>query len=178
MRGAIALLLGALAVGCTTSVEVSYDESEDFARFRTWNWLPHGNRSIDAPEDDPRALDRTVTRLVESAFEERGFERVDLKPDLLVSYFLRVRRQFVVNTSTPAMQTLSSLHSSPSYAIQTTETEFQVYENGALAIVVAERVGLRVIWDGVLRGRHRDEFSPHLDEAVAQLLEGFPPTIP
>ena len=76
------------------------------------------------------------------------------------------------------MQTLASMHSSPSYAIQATETDFQVYENGALAIVVAERAGLRVIWDGVLRGRHRDEFSPHLEDAVARLLQDFPPPPP
>jgi hypothetical protein len=154
---------------------VEFDEREDFSRYRTWDWLPRAARVVDAPLSHTPALDARLARLVERALRARGFERTHGPADFFVSYYLRVQREFVTVRETPAMQQLSSLHSSPSYWIQATRSELHTYERGHLAIVVAGRRQQRVIWRGEIEGRFREDFSPHLEEVVWSLLERFPP---
>ena len=36
---AVALNLALLGVGCTTIVDVTFDERRDFSHYRTWDWL-------------------------------------------------------------------------------------------------------------------------------------------
>jgi hypothetical protein len=178
MRGAVQLaaaILAALGAGCATSVDVAFDEREDFSRYRTWNWLPRAARAVDTPLGPTPALDARLARLVERALRARGFERRDGPADLFVSYSLRVQREFVTVRETPALQQLSSLHNSPSYWIQAPRSELHIYERGHLTIVVAGRRQRRVIWRGELEGRFRGDFSPHLEEAVWSLLGRFPP---
>jgi hypothetical protein len=178
MRGAVqlaAVIFGSLGVACATTVDVAFDERADFSRYRTWDWLPRAARTVEAPLSETRALDARLARLVERALRARGFERTDGRADFFVSYYLRVQREFVTVRETPAMQQLSSLHSSPSYWIQATRSERHTYERGHLAIVVAGRRQQRVIWRGEIEGRFREDFSPHLEEAVWSLLERFPP---
>jgi hypothetical protein len=73
------------------------------------------------------------------------------------------------------MQRLDSFHDSPSYWIQATKSELRTYERGFLAIVVSGGGPRRLVWRGEFEGRFRDDFSPHLEEAVRTLLERFPP---
>ena len=47
-----------VCVACTTPVEISFDEREDFSRYRTWDWLPGAARTIDAPTPYLVGLDR------------------------------------------------------------------------------------------------------------------------
>jgi hypothetical protein len=178
MRGAVhlaAAIFAALGVACATTVDVAFDEREDFSRHRTWDWLPRAARAVDAPLGHAPALDARLARLVERALRARGFERSDERADLLVSYYLRVQREFVSVSETPAMQHLSSFHSSPSYWIQAPQSKLETYERGHLVIVVAGRRQQRVIWRGEIKGRFRGDFSPHLEEVVWSLLERFPP---
>jgi hypothetical protein len=178
MRGAVhlaAAIFAWLGVACATTVDVAFDEEEDFSRYRTWDWLPRAARAVDAPLGHTPALDARLARLIERALRARGFERSDGPADLFVSYYLRVQREFVTVRETPAMQLLSSFHSSPSYWIQATQSELHSYERGHLTIVVAGRRQQRVIWRGEFEGRFREAFAPHLEEVVWSLLERFPP---
>lgn len=178
MRGAVQLAaasFAALGVACATTVDVAFDEGEDFSRYRTWDWLPRAARTVNAPLGQGPALDARVARLVERALRARGFERTDGRADLFVSYYLQVQRELVTVRETPAMQYLSSFHSSPSYWIQATQSRLHTYERGRLVIVVSGRRQQRVIWRGEIEGRFQGDFSPHLREVVWSLLERFPP---
>jgi hypothetical protein len=181
MRGAVqlaAVIFGSLGVACATTVDVAFDERADFSRYRSWDWLPRAARTVDAPVGEMRALDARLARLVERALRARGFERTDGRADFFVSYYFRVQREFVIVNETPAMQQLSSFHDSPSYWIQATKSELHTYERGYLAIVVSGSRQQRLIWRGEFEGRFREDFSPHLEEAVWSLLERFPPPPP
>jgi hypothetical protein len=178
MRGTVhlaAVIFGSLGVACATTVDVAFDERADFSRYRTWDWLPRAARTVEAPLSEKLALDARLARLVERALRARGFERTDGRADFFVSTYLRVQRESVIVNETPAMQQLSSFHDSPSYWIQATQSELRSYENGYLVIVVSGGRQQRLIWRGEFAGRFREDFSPHLEEAVWSLLERFPP---
>lgn len=171
----VAILLAGLGVACMTTVQVAFDEGEDFSTYRTWDWQPDRARTVDAPFSDARALDAALARLVEGALRARGFARSRDPVDFFVAIHLRVEREFVTVHETGAMQVLSSLHDSPSYWVQATKRVVRRYERAQLAIVVTDRHGQRRVWRGEFQGRFSGDFAPHLGDAVSRLLERFPP---
>lgn len=164
-----------LGLGCATSVDVGFDERQDFSPYRTWNWLPGAERRVEAPLGDPPALEARLARRVERALSTRGFERSEQDPDLLVSAYLGIQRQLLYVNETGATQSVHSLHSSPSYEIQATRQEIHSYESGYVVIAFTDSRQRTLIWRGEFRGRVRGDFWPHLDRAVSTLLERFPP---
>jgi hypothetical protein len=176
MRGVVhlaAAAVAALTAGCATTVDVAFDDSQDFSVYRTWGWLPRG-RNVDAVPGEERGLDALASRLVEQEFRGRGLARVGDGADFLVGYDLRVRRYLVVVNETGAHGLLSSHHSSPSYLIQATEQRIDVYDRGYLHVVVTDGRRERLVWRGELWARRRGDFARHLPDVVARLLGRFP----
>ncbi len=173
---AIAIAAGSGAGCTTTSVDVAFDDAHDFSHYRTWAWNTRAARLDDDPDDEP-ALDRRMSRALESALEERGLVRLSRArgaADLLVSYAIRVRREEVTVLETGAEKLLSSHHWSPSYLVQATTTRVDRYDRAALRIVVADRRRKQIVWRGELATRAKGEFSSKLPVAVSQLLEQLP----
>ena len=180
MQGAVhfgAVLLASFGVACASTRDVHIDQRKDLAGYRTWNFLAHESGSVYAPDADARALDATLTRLIERCLLERGFERVKGRPDFYVRYVLEVRRQLVSTEETPAVESLSSLHESPSYEFQATASRVEIYETGHLAILVSEPGEQTVIWRGGFEGRLRGELQPQLKDVVASVLGHFPASV-
>lgn len=169
-----ALLWASLGIACASPVKVELDERVDLSRYRAWDWLPGTATTVDAPQADARSLEARLLRSVERSLQGHGFERKRGRADFFVSCHLRVVRSVVSVSETPAVQQLSSHHDSPSYEIQATRTEEQLYETVHLAIVVAGARQRRVVWRGDFQERVRNEFSPHLEEAVQSVFEHFP----
>lgn len=170
-----AIALAGFALACATRVDVTFDEGRDFSPYRTWNWLPGAASQVDAPLGDGLALEARLVRLVEGALEARGFERSAQQADLLVSVYLGIQRELVLASETGAVESVQSLHSTPSYEIQVTRQELHSYERGYILVAVSDAVQRRPIWRGEFQGRFRGNFWPHLDEAVSILLQQFPP---
>ena len=155
MRGAVLLAataVAALSAACATTVDVTFDDAQDFSHYRTWDWLPDG-RSVDALPGEERGLDALTSRLIDRELRGRGLERADDEADLLVGYELRVRRYVVTANETGATTQLSSHHHSLSYLIQSTTKRIDVYDVGHLRVVVTDRRRERLVWQGELRAR-------------------------
>jgi hypothetical protein len=123
-------------------------------------------------------LEPVVAKQVEIWLSDRGFRRTTIDPDLLVYFQLVVRGQLVKQNVTGAVQHLSSLHHSPSYDVQTTQTELRRYDVAELLVLMIEPRERRLVWRGRLNQRYRDEFTSHLGEVVSQLLAHVPPPRP
>ena len=123
-------------------------------------------------------LESVVAKQVEIGLSDRGFRRTPNDPDLLVYFQLVVREQLVQQNVTSAIQHLASLHYSPSYDVQTTKTEIRRYEIAELLVLMIDSKKRHVVWRGRLNERYLDEFTPHLGEAVSQLLAHVPPPRP
>ena len=163
-----------LSVACA-SPDISVDERADLSRYRTWSWLPGKARFVEAHNAAAvPALEGDLARLVERALALRGFERVEGEPDLRVGAMLVVRLEHETVYETGAVEHLSSLHHSPSFEVQATVPRTQVYERARLALFVADPKLDRLVWQGTLEDRFRDEFAPHLEGSVEALLQRFP----
>lgn len=179
MRGVVPLLLLALVLsigpvlGCSTIVDVAFDEGEDFSRYRTWDWQRRGARAISAPGEEGAALDALLRRLIGRELVARGYRRVDAPPDLWVGYQLRLRRRLVVVEVPRAPYLLSSHHASASYWIEGTDTEKRAVEDARLDVIAVSAAG-RVVWQGALQRRTEGEAGLDFEQAVERLLERFP----
>jgi hypothetical protein len=175
--GLLAILL-ALGVGCASTVDVVYDERQDFSSYRTWDWLPQDLPSIDAPHSNADALDARLMRLIERELVASGFPRAGAgPPDFFVTYHLALRRRSVLIDEPAAPYLLSSLHSSPSYWIEGSRKAKRVYEDVRLAIGMSEGRG-RMIWRALLQRTLEDPSLLPLDADVATLLARIPRTPP
>jgi hypothetical protein len=180
MRGVVhvaATALAALAAGCATSVDVSFDDTHDFSRYRTWDWLPHGRR-VDVVPGEEHNLDALTSQLVARELQDRGLVRESHSPDVLVSYHLGVRRRLWVSNETGATDYLASHHSSPSYLVQSSWTRVDSRDYGDLYVVMTNGERDRVVWRGRASGQGAGRFERQLDRVVSELFERFPAGTP
>ena len=176
MRGAVhlaATAVAALSAGCATTVDVTFDDAQDFSHYRTWDWLPRG-RNVDAVPGEEQGLDALTSQLIDQELTGRGLARAGDKADFLVGYELRVKRYFVTANETGATTLLASHHASPSYLVQTTKKRIDVYDVGRLWLVVTDGRRERLLWRGELWARRRGDFARHLPDAVMRLLGQLP----
>jgi len=173
----IGLALG-LGAGCTSLVEVDSDEGEDFAAYRSWNWLPYSRRRVDATHDDERALDARLARVIEKSLIREGFTR-SATPDFFVAYHLSVHRRVEVVNVPAAPYLLSSNNSSASYWVERSHRTERSYEAVKLSIGFTTG-GAHMPWRAVWVQRVEDGAVLDLDDAVDDLLARFParPTDP
>lgn len=167
----VVLLLATMGSGCATEMHVQLDQETDFSQYRTWGWKP---REPSARRTRPSALDLQLARQIQSALLGRGLYYVDEDPDLLISVRLVITPEQITEQTTPAVQSLSSLHDSGSFEIQATETAVHHYERGRLAVEAIDARQHREVWRGEIEGRYRDAFRPHLNQIVVKLIDRFP----
>ncbi len=173
----IAFALISFASGCQTP-RLQIETPGDASGYRTWNFIHPLRDVIRAPLSVGIDLDPIVAKQVEIGLSDRGFRRTTNDPDLLVYFQLVVRGQLVEQNVTGAIQHLPSLSHSPSYDVQATRTELRRYEIVELLVLMFDPRERRLIWRGRFNERYRDEFAPHLGEAVSQLLAHVPPPRP
>jgi len=172
-RLVVAFALISFASGCRT-LSLQIDKPGDVSGYRTWNFVHPVRDVIHAPFLVGIDLESVVAKQVEIGLSDRGFRRTPNDPDLLVYFQLVVREQLVKQSVTGAIQHLPSLHYSPSYDVQTTQTELKRYEIVDLLVLLIDSRERRLVWSGRLNERYLDAFTPHLGEAVSLLLAHVP----
>src|SRR5262245_29919982 len=174
-RGFAFAVLVAAGLGCATTVRVDFDPDEDFARYRTWAWLPRG-WEVPASDVDPE-LDALLRGAIERELAARGFSQAgELTPDFLVTYHLRIQHQLVRGIETPAMQTLSSPHREGGYEVVASRPSVLPYELGTLVLDVAEARQRQLVWRGIGTRRVRTSFKRRAEAVVGEIFEEFPPS--
>ncbi len=173
----VAFALISFASGCQTPM-LQIETPGDTSSYRTWNFVHPVRGVVHAPLTVGTDLDPAVAKQVEIGLSDRGFRRTTNDPDMLVYFQLVVRRQLVQQNVTGAIQHLPSLSHSPSYDVQATRIELRRYEIVDLLVLMLDPRDRRLVWRGRLNERYRDEFAPHLGEAVSRLLAHVPPPRP
>jgi hypothetical protein len=174
--GLIVLFLAATCIACATRVEVEFDPQADFSGYHTWAWLPPAQQAEKARRVDDPDLDAIVRSCVERELADRGYRQAAQQPpDFYVTYHVEVVREIEIHTETPASQTLSSHHDSPSYTVTASERRLRVYEKGTLAVEIFDGRQRQPVWHGVETRKVRRSFEPQVAAAVAKILEQFPP---
>ena len=171
LKGALESLRKAgLLAGCTTPAPLPPEL--DFAKPSSWAWLvpqsgPWGTAN---PE-----LDRILRQSIEAQLAARGcLPSRGEPPDLFVIYRVELRHSFVIRNESSALETLYSLHDSPSYEIQRVVEVARFYQHAELTVVVADGADRRKLWQGRASKRARHSFTPHAAKAVARAFRSWP----
>jgi hypothetical protein len=178
IRLAVSIVLLSSIVSCATTMSLRAEDPGDVSRFRTWDWLRDDGERVDAPSDGDSELELQVARQIEESLGARGFRRAPGSAEILVVFDLTIRREDVEVARTGALQTLHSLHSSPSFEVQATRYEMRHYEIVDLKIVAIDPREQSVVWRGSFAKRYEEARPPQMNDAVAQLLARLPSSRP
>ena len=173
-------LLGLLVVTSCASgptIRSSMDESVDFNRFRTFDFLvPLGT--------DREGFQTLISQqLVSSAEREllaRGLTRTATNPDLLINFSANLDQRLRITQSPGTSAGSFNRHRRgfyntwPSYQ----QTDIRQYTQGTLGIDVIDAARRQLIWEGVAISRvtqsTTDNLGPVLDDAVVDIFRDFP----
>ncbi len=174
-----ALLVTALCACSTLRVSSDYDPAFDFSGLRSWDWL------TDTPAGtvDPRLPTGLVEERIRAALEKhlaaRGYQRSGSgTPDFRVGYHAAVEDKVDVRTINRASGY------GPGWGagrgLMTSDTYVREYEQGTLILDVVDSRSNRLVWRGSAQAEVYSYSTPEqrearIDDAVAQILERFPP---
>ncbi len=178
IRLSVSIVLLSSIVSCATTMSLRAEDPGDVSRFRTWDWLRDDGERVDAPANGDSELELQVARQIEESLGARGFRRAPGSAEILVVFDLTIRREDVEVARTGALQTLHSLHSSPSFEVQATRYEMRHYEIVDLKIVAIDPREQSVVWRGSFAKRYEEARPPQMNDAVAQLLARLPTSRP
>jgi hypothetical protein len=178
-RGTTLLTLGlALGVGCQSmQVTTDFDRFFRFGSARTYAWLPDPSGHAGDPLLHNDLIDGRVRAAVDRELQTHGYTRVPVdEADIHVTYYLGL--ETVVSWR---MVSQSYHYSSAGFADRhRTETYLRQFEQGTLLIDVLDPSRRRLVWRGTAQARVRRNTDPEqreaqIAEAVAQILDRFPP---
>ena len=169
-----------LAAGCSSfAVEHDYDPQADFARYRSWYWLPP------SPSGDPRAdnalVDARVRAAVENALAARGFTQTSTgEGDLGIGYHIAIEGKLDVRTIDhyygygPGW----GYYGGPGRV--GSETYVDQYDEGTLILDLVDSRSRKLVWRGSASARLREGLTPQereerTQEAVDAILNQYPP---
>ena len=145
---AVTVLLPLLLVEGCTCVKYSYDTGTDFSGLKTYMWAP----SSVGPGDRDPLLERNVQVLSDQLLGQKGFSKVQEKPDLLISIYY---------------ESDTAYYSNRDYKIQLLTLNIYNAEKGEL------------IWRGTASPRigsiNTDASFGDLKGVVKDILSHFPP---
>jgi len=165
----IPLLLSALLAGCSTvSYSSDFDTSVDFAKLKTYEWIPQ------PPNSRVETLDaQRIKKAIDDQLAARGL-RIDAgKPDFVVAFQLKTRMRTDVRD-------WSSPHRYGWYW-DDRRIEVRQYEEGTLLIDMYDPESKKMIWSGRATAALASTPPPpdvrekKIDEVVRGILEAFPP---
>ncbi|MCK5406184.1 MAG: DUF4136 domain-containing protein, partial [Candidatus Krumholzibacteria bacterium] len=89
-----------LAVGCAPMLEVNqdFDEATDFSNYQTYDLMPKDDEAMTAEAEAKFAgkrqvMEEELRKALKKHLEAKGITRVTDKPDLLIAYFVGVRKE-------------------------------------------------------------------------------------
>lgn len=168
MKKALAIVVLA-AAGCSSvSVSTDYDRDVDFARMRTFAWMPPAPSEPD-PFGSNTIVKKRVTSAIESELASKSISRTDGSPDFLVAVHGFVRDRLDV-TSWPYGWGRRGMWGSQ-------RVEVSQYSEGTLVLDFVNPASKELLWRGAATSAlDSSSGSPqHVDEAIHKLLDGFPP---
>lgn len=167
MRRLPAALLLALAACSGITVTHDYDPEADFSSLRTYAWYaaPAAAAGVDS------LTTQRIARAVDAELPARGYRKVDSGPDFLVHALASINQRIEAVPTTTSM----GYGWRGGYRAYGTGTEIRTYDEGTLILDVISPATKQLLWRGVARAAVSGNRSPEEREAVAMILESFPP---
>jgi hypothetical protein len=172
MKALVTLLVVAYSVfvtGCSNvRTTYDYDPDADFTSLKTFDWL--------AVDPESQFDDLTVRRIKNAVNRElgaKGYEIASEKPDFFVSMYLGREAQKDIVDWGYSRDRFGTYYGGR-------RADVYEYEEGTLTLDFIESSGKQLVWRGLATAvidpyAGPEDRTKRINEAVAQLLEGFPP---
>ncbi len=175
--------LVALLASCASkpTIESDYDHTADFSKYKTYGFFsPLG---IENPNYS--SIYGSVFRdAISKELENRGYRKSD-NPDLLVNVSGRLQDKTKVTTTTDPFMTSGYYGYRRGYYGAWggygygTSTHVSNYTEGTVNVDLVDRVGKRMVWEGVAVGRVNekntgDQVRANIYSAIEEMFAGYP----
>jgi hypothetical protein len=172
------LLIAGVVGGCTTMVASSSREAGvSPSVLQTYAWAPEPQKPTGDPSIDYSVVDARIRRAIETELMTRGYKKAsNNKPDFLVACYAAMQRSLDAATTNPSYRDDSE--GQPQGVAK--KSVAREYRQASLRLDIMEPQGQRLIWQGsaqalISLASTTQEREERIQEAVHQLLEGFPP---
>jgi hypothetical protein len=193
------ILIGMLA-GCSTTYNVvssDYDRSVDFAKYKTFAWLPDKADTTNTQYNN-EIIRNNIRNYFGQCMSDRGYNADLENPDLLMQLVITNAKKERVVTSYPSSYYYrpyyyGSHYYSPypfgyyynyyasygyGYSVYPgySTTQKQEYVNGSITLNLIDRKANRLVWSGTAEGDIYDpsQISRDLHPAVHGILDEYP----
>lgn len=161
ISGCVLPLILALLGGCRgTSVDAAYDETVDFSKVRTFDWL-------NAPPEAVTAVrEASLLAAIEKTILGKGLQRTSDKPDVLVAVHRTIEGS------------LNTKHSG--YEVKDGRLARYTLQEGTLVVDLVSATSKASVWRGTAHGAFRADLLPAereklLADLLADMFADFPP---
>lgn len=173
------VVCGVFLIHCGPSIKAGYDydTEENFARFKTYDYLTH-------PENTQMSelVLKRVKQAIDRELAPKGLTKSSDNPDLLIAIHSNVRSQVQVGnwgySYSPTVVYWSSYGYYGVYGLQTRE-----FQKGTLVVDMVESKAKEMIWRGVAEGSlpdipRSDRIEQLVNKAVKEMMKNYPPPPP
>ncbi|MBI4906141.1 MAG: DUF4136 domain-containing protein [Acidobacteria bacterium] len=158
------LVLGIASAGYGQKVQVEFDESIDFSKYKTYS-LQAGQVRSTRPELDSTLVDKKIRNAVIARLSAKGMQEAETNADVVVGYRMgsKDRRE---TESVPAGRR----------GMRTKRVSYRVTD-ATLTITMRDPALKEVVWQAIATdtGRDASKLEEHINKDVEKAFKDYPP---
>ena len=171
------LLLSIAACAPSVKVGANFDSDQDFASYKTFDWLKPGSGNADPMEKNP-IIAKKVKRAIATALEAKGFEPAPGGGDFHIVFYGSTEDKLEVQSWTDPYYGWG--YRGWAYGWGETRVTVDEYKEARLVIDIIDAKSKQLVYRAYGTGRVDDKPSDrHIDariqRAVDKILADFPP---
>jgi hypothetical protein len=182
LKTTLSLLLVVTLTACSgIRVSSDFDPNADFSSLNTYAWLPKSESQPVSTQPEAPFVNQRIVAALERELAAKGYKKTEQgQPDFYVGYHVAVEQKM----TTQMMDTSYGYPTGPGWYYRptpyTSRSYTYEYEEGTLAVDIADGQSKALVWRGLAQAELRKNFDPdkaeqRINEAVQRILEQFPP---
>lgn len=170
----IPVLLIFFISGCNVKVNSSFDQTQDFTKYKTFCWLNGCEFTYTGPKYlNDSLLREKIKNAIISELTKKGFTQDNDNPDLLIDFHISVENETSI---------IYHHNDDDSYNFKPfPEQEVVNYLKGTIVIDMVDKLASRMVWRSEAIGYmdvHPDLSEKNIQKGIAITLKNFPPKAP
>jgi len=164
-----------IAAGCAPlTVDYDYDTTYDFAKLKTYDWLPS------PPGDQMEEMtEKRFQGALNTQLQAKGYNRSAETPDFLLS-MEGVKKTVQKGSTAVGASVAVPVGSHGSVSLGGGKSKPRVKQEGELTVLITERASGSLLWKGMAAAEVKPKQSPEeqqqtINAVIAEILKNFPP---
>jgi len=168
------LLLLCTSLLWAQKVKVGFDKSANFEQFKTYAWMPR-----DTPGNP--LLATKIQLEVDYALQQKGLQKTDSNPDLLVAYQGGVDAQGATGAHDPGFASTGGIPppNATMWGGSLSAGAVQQVVKGSLAVNLVDAKRKQTVWSGTAKAKldyaHQSKMYDQVGKAITEMFKQYPP---